>query len=175
MATKAKKSEIVAELEQLFQKSHVAVVADLSGYTVSEISQFRRKLDKDKAQCKIAKNTLIEIASSQSEFAPIKELAKGPTALILGYDDPTAPCKTVVQYIKELKKGQLRGGVFESKLLSAAQIGELAEIPSKEVLLSSIAGALDSGARGIVSILNNTIGDIAQLIEQVAKKNEGVA
>ncbi|HEY9793352.1 MAG TPA: 50S ribosomal protein L10 [Candidatus Obscuribacterales bacterium] len=175
MATKERKAEIVAELEKLFEKTQVAIVADLSGYTVAEITQFRRKLDKDKAQCKIAKNTLIELGSAKSQFAEVKQLAKGPTALILGYEDPAAPAKTTVQFIKALKKGEVRGGVFESKLLTAKQIGELADLPSREVLLSSIAGGLDSGARGVVTILNNVISDIACLVEEVAKKNNGAA
>jgi large subunit ribosomal protein L10 len=175
MATKAKKNEIVAELEKLFEKSQVAIVADLSGFTVAEITQFRRKLDKDKAQCRVAKNTLIELASSKGQFAAIKDLAKGPSALILGYDDAAAPAKTTVQFIKALKKGEIRGGVFENKVLSPQQIGELAELPSKDVLLSGIAGGLDSGARNIVTIFNNIICDIALLAEEVAKKNEGAA
>jgi large subunit ribosomal protein L10 len=175
MATKEKKSEIVAELEALLAKSQVAIVADLSGFTVAEISQFRRKLDNDKAVCRIAKNTLIEIASANNQFAPIKELTKGPTALILGMEDAAAPAKTTTQFLKAVKKGKVRGGVLENKVLSAADVGALADLPSKEQLLASIAGGLDSGARGIVSIINNVMGDLASLIEEVAKKNAGAA
>lgn len=175
MATKARKAEIVADLEALLQKSHVALVADLSGFTVAEITQFRRKLDADNAQCRIAKNTLIEIASANNQFAPLKELTKGPTALILGFDDPAKPAKTATAFLKQVKKGSLRGGVLENKVLSAKDVTALAELPSKEQLLASIAGGLDSGARGIVSIINNVMGDIASLIEEVAKKNAGAA
>jgi large subunit ribosomal protein L10 len=175
MATKARKHEIVADLEALFNKSQVAIVADLSGFTVAEITQFRRKLDKDNAQCRIAKNTLIDIASSKGQFESIKGLTNGPTALILGYEDPAGPAKTTVQFIKQVKKGTVRGAVFENKMLSAKDVTELAELPSKEQLLSSIMGGLDSGARNIAGILNNVISDIASLVEEVAKKNEGVA
>jgi large subunit ribosomal protein L10 len=175
MATKARKAEIVADLEKLLEKSQVAIVADLSGFTVAEITQFRRKLDKDNAVCRIAKNTLIEIASAKNQFAPLKDIAVGPTALILGLEDPAAPAKTTTQFLKQVKKGKIRGGVLEKKLLSAADVTGLAELPSKEQLLSSIAGGLDSGARGIVSIINNVMGDIASLIEEVAKKKEGAA
>ena len=175
MATKEKKREMVAELEALFQKSQVAIIADLSGFTVAEISKFRRKLDKDNAQCKIAKNTLIDIASSKGQFESIKSLTQGPTALILGYDDPAAPAKTTVDYFKAVKKGTVRGGVLEKKLLSAKDVADLAALPSKEVLLSAIVGGMDSGARNIACILNNMISNIAVLIEEVAKKNEGVA
>jgi large subunit ribosomal protein L10 len=175
MATKARKAEIVADLEALLNKSQVAIVADLSGFTVAEITQFRRKLDADKAVCRIAKNTLIEIASSKNQFASLKEITQGPTALIVGLEDPAAPAKTTTQFLKQVKKGSVRGGVLENKLLSAKDVNALAELPSKEQLLSSIAGGLDSGARGIVSILNNVMGDIASLIEEVAKKNSGAA
>lgn len=171
MATKTQKNEIVAELEALFNKSNVAIVADLSGYTVAEITQFRRKLDKDNACCKVAKNTLITLASAKGQFAALSELAKGPTTLILGEADPAAPAKTTLDYIKSVKKGEIKGGVLEGKLLTAKELKALADLPSKEVLLSGIAGGLDSGARNIAGILNAVIRDIAVLVEKVAEKN----
>lgn len=175
MATKAKKEELVAELEALLTKSNLVIAADLSGFTVAEITTFRRKLDKDKAQCKIAKNTLIAIASSKGAFAPIKDLAKGPTALILGYEDPAAATKTTLEHLKSLKKGEVKGGVMEGKLLSAAQLKAVADLPSREVLLGGIAGALDSGASGIAGALAAVIRDIAVLVEKVAEKNNSAA
>jgi len=175
MATKARKEEIVAELEALLNKSSVAIVADLSGFSVEEITKLRRKLDKDAAQCKIAKNTLIRIASAKGAFAPLGELAKGPSALILGMEDPAAPTKTSLEFIKLVKKGSLRGGVLEGKLLNANQLKAVADLPSREVLLAGIAGGLNSGAQGIACILNNVIADIAVLVEKVAEKNHGAA
>lgn len=176
MATKEKKKEIVAELEALFEKTNVAIVADLSGFTVAEITGFRRKLDKDQARCRIAKNTLITIASEKGQFKQLAEIANGPTALILGEDDPAAAAKTTVAYFKAVKKGTLRGGVFEGKLMSVEQVKALAELPSREVLLSQIMAGLDSGAREIAGCLAAVIRDIAILAEEVAKKqNEGKA
>ncbi|MBX9724152.1 MAG: 50S ribosomal protein L10 [Candidatus Obscuribacterales bacterium] len=175
MATKTKKNEIVAELEALFEKSSVAIVADLNGFSVAEITKFRRKLDKDAATCKVAKNTLITIASSKGAFAPLGELAKGPTALILGFEDPAAPTKTALAFLKEVKKGELKGGVLEGKLLTSAQLKAVADLPSREVILGGIAGALNSGAQGVAGILNNIIADIAVLVEKVAEKQHGPA
>ena len=170
MATKARKQEVVAELEALFQKSNVVIAADLTGFTVEDITKLRRKLDKDVAQCKIAKNTLISLACAKGAFAPISELTKGPTALILGMEDPAAPTKTTLEFIKTLKRGQVKGGVLEGKLLNPQKLKELADLPSKDVLLGGLAGALDSGAQGIAGILNNIIADIAVLVEKVAEK-----
>jgi len=175
MATKTRKEEIVAELEALLEKSSVVIAADLSGFTVEEITKFRRKLDKDNAQCKIAKNTLIGIASSKGVFAPIKDVAKGPIALILGFEDPAAPAKTTLAFLKEKKKGEVKGAVLEGKLLTPKQVKDVADLPSREVLLSGICGGLNSGAQGIAGILNNVIADIAVLVEKVAEKQNGAA
>jgi large subunit ribosomal protein L10 len=175
MATKARKQEIVSELHQFFDNGKVAVVADVTGLTVAELTQLRRKLDKDNAKCRVAKNTLVKIATNSKDFEAIKSLAKGPSAIIVGYDDPAQPAKTTVDFFKSLKKGTLRGGVLEGKAISAEEVKGLAELPSKEALLSSIMGGLDSGARGVAGLLESLIRDIALLAEEVAKKNESAS
>lgn len=175
MATKARKQEIVSELHQFFDNGKVAVVADVSGLTVAELTQLRRKLDKDNAKCRVAKNTLVKIATNSKDFEAIKELAKGPSAIIVGYDDPAAPAKTAVDFFKTLKKGSVRGGVLEGKKISLEEVKGLAELPSKESLLSSIMGGLDSGARNIAGLFESLIRDIALLSEEVAKKNDSGA
>lgn len=172
MATKTRKKEIVAELDQFFTDAKVALVADLSGFTVAEITGLRRKLDHDSAKCRVAKNTLIKIATQSNDFANIKSLTKGPSAIVVGYKDPAQPAKTTVAYFKDLKKGTLRGGVLEGKTITAEEVKGLAELPSKEQLLASIMGSMDSGARGIAGCLEGIIRDIALLVEEVAKKNE---
>jgi large subunit ribosomal protein L10 len=171
MATKVRKQEIVSDLRDVIGDGKVIIVTDLSGLTVAELQQFRRKLDKDNAKCHIAKNTLIKIASNDGPFASVKELAKGPTALVIGLDDPAAPAKTVVNFIKDLKKGEIRGAVLDGNVISEKEVKNLAELPSKEQLLASIMGGLDSGARNIAGMLEAIIRDIAVMSEEVAKKN----
>jgi large subunit ribosomal protein L10 len=171
MATKARKMEIISELHKFFDNGKVAIVTDLSGLTVAEITQLRRKLDKDNAKCRVAKNTLVKIATNTKDFEAIKTLAKGPSAIIVGYDDPAQPAKTTVDFLKALKKGSVRGGVLEGKSMTTEEVKGLAELPSKDELLSSIMGGLDSGARGIAGLLEAIIRDIAVLAEEVAKKN----
>jgi len=175
MATKAKKQSVVSEISTFFDKAKVALVADLSGFTVAELTQFRRKLGAQHAKVRVAKNTLVKIATREGNFAEIEKLAKGPSAIVIGYEDPAQPAKATVNYFKELKKGIVKGGVLDGKLISADEVKGLAELPSKEQLLSSIMGGLDSGARGVAGILEGAIRDIALLIEEVAKKNDTAA
>lgn len=171
MPTKESKVGVVSDLEKFFADGKVAIVADLSGYTVAELTHFRRSLDKANAKAKVTKNTLVKIATKGTEFQAIDVAAKGPSTVVVGYDDPAQPAKTVVELIKSLKKGTVKGGVLEGRSLTADEVKGLAELPSKEQLLSSIMGGLDSGARGIAGIFEGLIRDIALLTEEVAKKN----
>ncbi len=170
MATKERKKEIVSELHEFFDNGKVAIVTDVSGLTVKELTQLRRSLDKTNAKVRVGKNTLIKIATNSKDFEAIKSLAKGPSAIVVGYDDPAQPAKTTVEFFKALKKGAIRGGVLEGKAISETEVKGLAELPSKEQLLSGIMGGLDSGARNIAGILNRVICDLALLIEEVAQK-----
>ena len=175
MPTKEHKAGVISDLEKLFENGKVAIVADLSGYTVAELTRFRRSVDQNNAKCKVAKNTLLKIATANTEFKVIDVVAKGPSAVVVGYDDPAQPAKIVVDFIKATKKGSVKGGVFEGKALSAEEVKGLAELPSKDQLLSSIMGGLDSGARNIAGLLDAVIRDVAVLIEEVAKKNNPAA
>ncbi len=171
MPTKEHTAGVISDLDQFFVNGKVAIVADLSGYTVAELTHFRRSMDKAQAKVKVTKNTLVKIASKNTEFESIEKLAKGPTTVVVGYEDPAAPAKAVVEAIKSLKKGAVKGGVLEGRCLTSEEVKGLADLPSKEQLLASIMGGLDSGARGIAGIFEGLIRDIALLTEEVAKKN----
>jgi large subunit ribosomal protein L10 len=175
MATKERKQEIVSELQEFFNNGKVVIVADLTGLSVAEYTVFRRTLSKENAKLRVAKNTLVKRAIGESEFKQLETLAKGPSGFIVGYDDPAQPAKVVSDYLKQIKKGSVRGAVLEGKALNADEVKALASLPSKEQLLSSIMGSLDSGAGGIAGILSAVIRDIAYLVEEVHKPKEGAA
>ncbi len=170
MPTRADKANELKHIKNMFADGKVAIATDLSGYTVFEITQFRKKLIEANSRCKVVKNTLVKLATQDTEFASIDTFAKGSTAVIVGYADPVSSAKSVVEYLKTVKKGEIKGAILDRSVLSPADVKGLAELPSKEVLLSSIMGGLDSGASGIVGIFNSIIRDIALLTEEVAKK-----
>lgn len=169
------KKEIVGNLKDRFSKSALAAVADYKGFTVSEITDLRKRLRNNNAEFKIAKNTLIKIAIKETNLAELNNLLEGPSALLLGYGDPTACAKIYVEFIKEIEKGDIKGGIFEGKFLSKQELRAIATLPSREVLLSQIAGLLVANVRDIAGMFESLIRDIALLAEEVAKKNEGKA
>ncbi len=117
-AQRTKKEDTVKDLEQFFTNAKVAVVADISGFTVAELTKLRRMLDGQQSKVRVAKNTLIKIATKESDFASIDSLAKGPSAVVVGYEDPVQAAKTTLQYFSELKKGIIRGGILEGRTIS---------------------------------------------------------
>lgn len=165
------KKEVVAGLKEKFAKTALAVITDYRSLTVAEITDLRRRLIKNNAEYKIAKNTLIKLAIKDSNLIELEKLLEGPTALLLGYGDPSECAKTYVEFIKEIEKGDIRGGFLDGKFLSKEEVKTFANLPSKEVLLGQIAGLLVANTSGIAGIFESLIRDTALLIEEVAKKN----
>ena len=167
------KKQVVEDFKEKFAKAALAVVTDYRGLSVTELTELRKRLSKNNAEYKIAKNTLIKIAVKDSNHKAINELLEGPTAVLLGYGEPAESVKTLVDYIKEIEKGSIRGGALDGKLLTDKDIKVFATLPSKKVLLGQIAGLLVANTAGIVGVLESLIRDIALLSEEVAKKKAG--
>ena len=169
--TKVKK-EVIAKLNEKFAKAGLAVVTDYRGFSVTEITDLRKRLIGNKAEYKIAKNTLIKLALKGTNLTEMEALLEGPTAVLISYGEPTESAKTLVDFIKEVEKGDIRGGVLDGKLLTKQEIRTFATLPSKDVLLGQIAGLLVANTAGIAGVFNSLIRDIILLTEEVAKKNE---
>ncbi len=166
------KEDVVADVKERVSKASFALVTDYRGMTVAELTELRKRLKQNNAECKIAKNTLMKIAVRDTNLKELESLLVGPSALLLSYGEPTACAKTLVEYNKEIEKGSVKGGVFEGKLLTQEEVQVFATLPSKEVLIAQIAGLLTSSTASIVGIFEGLIRDIALLSEEVAKKND---
>ena len=167
------KKEVVNNLREKFSKTTLTVLTNHTGLTVSEITELRKRLQKPNAEYKIAKNTLIKKAIKDTNLAELEKLLEGPTALLIGYGEPAECAKTFVEFAKEIEKGEVKGGIFEGKLLSMQDIKTFASLPSKQVLLAQIAGLLVTNTREIAGIFEGLIRDVATLSEEVAKKRNG--
>ena len=93
------KKEVVSKLKEKVVKTVFAVVTDYRGFTVAEITELRKRLLKNDADYKIAKNTLIKIAVKDTSLSELEKLLEGPSAVLLSYGDPTESAKTLVEFI----------------------------------------------------------------------------
>ena len=167
MSTKAFKSEKIDAMKAKFEKAQVAVVTEYKGYSVEEITNLRRNLQKEGGDYTVTKNTLAKIAIKGTEFEALADLCKGPVAIAFGFEDQVSPAKIVSKFIKDSKKGAILGAVLDGKVLSVEETKALANLPSKEELYAKMLGSINSPASGIVGSINAVMASLTRAVAAV--------
>ncbi|MEE3348691.1 MAG: 50S ribosomal protein L10 [Candidatus Gastranaerophilaceae bacterium] len=167
MATKAFKSEKIDAIKAKVEKAQVALVTEYKGYTVEEITNLRRELQKQGGDYMVTKNTLAKVAVKGTDFEPLTDLMKGPIAIAFGFEDQVSPAKIVSKFIKDTKKGEILGAVMEGNLLSAADAKALANLPSKEELYAKMLGSINSPATGLTLGINGVMAALTRAVAAV--------
>ncbi len=167
MSTKAFKQEKIDAMKAKFEKAQVAIITEYKGYSVEEITNLRRALQKEGGDYMVTKNTLAKIAAKDTDFEAIADACKGPIAIAFGFEDQVSPAKVVSKFIKESKKGEILGAVLEGNLLSADEAKALANLPSKEELYAKMLGSINSPASGIVGAVNAVMASLTRAVAAV--------
>ncbi len=167
MATKAFKSEKIDEIKSKVEKAQVAILTEYKGYSVEEITNLRRSLQKEGGDYMVTKNTLAKIAIKGTPYEILADSLKGPIAIAFGFDDQVSPAKAVSKFIKDTKKGAILGGALDGKLLSASEAEDLAKLPSKEELYAKILGSINSPASGIANSINAVMAQLTRAMAAV--------
>ena len=181
-----KKIETVRELRDRIERCAIAIAADYRGLTVTEMGRLRRAMREARVELRVVKNRLFLRAARQAERPEMTELVEGPTAIIFGYDDVTAPARAASEYMRTARNAfAMRKGVLDSQLLSPADLQDLANLPPREILASQLLGALQGPLARLVrlldtllaspagSLLNDSLYTFAGLVEARAKQLEG--
>ena len=169
MARPEKISEVKAIAERI-EKAQSMVLADFSGLTVDQMTQFRRNCRAQAVECRVVKNRLARIAADKAGAAVLKDLLKGPTAIVFGAESQVAPAKIVVEFAKDNEKMQVKGGWVDGQSLDAAQVVALSAIPSRDELLAKMMGSINSPARGLAVTMNGVVAALARVIDAAAKE-----
>ncbi len=172
MATKAFKQDKIEMLKEKASKAKVAVVTEYKGYSVEEITNLRRALQKENSDYTVTKNTLAKIAFKGTDFEILESAMSGATAIAFGYEDQVSPAKVLSKFIKESKKGEILAAALDGKLLSAEEAKQLANLPSKEELYAKMLGCINSPATGIAGCVNGVMSALVRAIDAVAKQKQ---
>ncbi len=170
MATKAFKENKIESMKKQFSDAQVAIVTEYKGLTVEEITNLRRKLQKEGCDYTVTKNTLAKIAIKGTNFEVLESCFKGPIALAFGFKDQVAPAKILESFIKETKKGEIIAAAMDGNLLSADEAKALAKIPSKEELYAKMLGCVNSPASGIANSVNGVLTKLVRTLDAVKDK-----
>jgi large subunit ribosomal protein L7/L12 len=172
------KGQAVAELHEKFGRARVAVLTETVGLNGNEVTELRRLLRGVKAELKVVKNTLAVLAAEGTPMQGVKDHFKGALSVAIGYDDPALPAKILRDFIakeKRDKKMRITVGMVEGNVFDAARIKAVAELPSRQVLLSQLLGGMQGPLSGLVGTLTGILGNfVGVLIAIKDKPKEGV-
>ena len=153
------KQPVVEEISSKIKDAQSAVLVDARGLTVAQDTELRRALRKENVTYKVYKNTMMKRAFDGTDFAQLDELLNGPSALAVSVEDPAAPARVLCKVAKTAKALEVKGGVVEGKFYDQNAIQEIAEIPSRDELLSKLLGSIQS-----------PITNFARVVKQIAEK-----
>lgn len=155
------KKQVVAEIKEKFEKAQSVVVVDYRGLKVEEADALRKAFREAGVDYKIYKNNLTKLAIEGTAFEVIGQDLTGPNAIAFGYGDPVVPAKIVKDFAKDHKNLEFKSGVIENKYCDLEAIKEIADIPSRDVLIAKFLGSIKS-----------PVSNFAYLLQAVIDKNE---
>jgi large subunit ribosomal protein L10 len=146
------------------------VFTDYKGMTVAELTELRRLLKKSSLDYSVVKNTLARIAAKDTGVAAAENVFKGPVGIAIGYDDPVLVVKKVLEFTKTNEKIRVKGAVVEGRLCEPAEVKEIADLPSREVMLSILAGAFQAPLSKMARALSATVSSFAYAVQALQNK-----
>ena len=167
----SEKQAIVAELTEKLQNAAAGVIVDYKGITVAEDTELRAKMREAGVDYFVMKNTLSRFAVKNAELDELCDVLKGTTSIALCQGDPVAAAKVVSEFSKKLaaqEKFTVKAGFVDGKVIDAAGVKALADLPSKEVLVATVLGTLIAPVRGLATVLDANISGLARVVQAIA-------
>ncbi len=180
--TRKEKEMFVSSLSEKFKDTNSFLLVDYKGLNVEDVNELRRNLKKMEVEYRVVKNTLTRLALNGLPVDDLSSYLQGPTALAMPFSqkakrDETlvAMSKFLVTFAKTHKQLTIKAGLLNGKLIEISGIERLSKLPSREVLLSQLAGGLQAPIFGLVRTLNQLVSKLVYGLKAVMeKKQKGV-
>jgi len=169
---KAEKAATVADITARLKASSTAVLADYRGMTVGQMRELRSKLRGGGIEMVVVKNTLARRAARAAGYEPLSAELVGPVAMLFAVDDVSAPARILNEYIRANRKMVIKAGLLEGQVIKADAVTELADLPSREVLLSRLLGAMQAPLGNLASVLQAPISTLARTLDALRLQKE---
>ena len=161
----------VKELSVKLDKAKAIYFTDYLGLDVVSVTKLRKNFVEKDVEFTVAKNTLIKLAAKEVGISGVDEFLEGPTAIAFGYEDPTDPARVIKEFLKDFDKPSVKGMIFDGEIFTSDQFDKIANLPSKEQLLSKLVGMLNSPMSKLSSTLNGSVsGLLGRLTHLNSKK-----
>jgi len=172
-ARKEQKAEQVDLLTEKLKKAKVALLTDYRGLTVTQLQDLRGKLRAGEVEFRVVKNTLARRAADAADVKELEVELEGPVAIAFGYDDLSVPSKLINEWVRATRlKLDVKGGLVEGRVFTPDQVKQLADLPSRETLISLLAGTIQSPVAQLAGALQTPLSMLAGALESLEKKLE---
>jgi len=169
-----KKEAFIEEFTERSRGAELVVLAGFSGLSVEKMNQLRRKMEADtNAYIRVVKNRLFRRVIEGTPMEGLSEQLKGPTAVILGFDDPVGPARVLRDFAKENSALEIKSGFFDNKVVSTEELNVLASLPSKEELHATLVGTLSAPLSQFVGVLAAAPQQFVGVLSAYKSKLEG--
>jgi len=166
------KASIVSDLAEKLNRSPFLLVTDYQRMKVDQFGELRNRLAPAGAEVRVVKNSFLKRAMADSGMPDVGDKLTGQTAIVMGENDVAPVAKILKLFAAEFKIATLKIGVVDKAILSTSDVEALAELPSREILLSQLLGLLLAPATRLVRVLNEPASAFARLLAAKAEKGE---
>ena len=166
------KTQAISEFTEGIGQATNAFLIDFKGITVPQVTELRKQVRETGSDYVVVKNTLALIAVKDSPLVALKEQFTGMTAVAYNKTDAVALAKALTKFAKDVPTVQFKGALLNGQIVPAAEIQNIANLPSREELVAKLLFLMQSPIRGLVTVLQANIRNLAVVIDQIAKQKE---
>jgi large subunit ribosomal protein L10 len=168
---RSEKEQIVAEVVEVAKGASGMFFTDFTGLTVEQITELRREFRKSGVTYRVAKNTLIRKALENiGEFDKVYDRLVGPTGVAFAYEDPVAPAKIIQKFKDKHEKLSLKVCVIEKQVYDGARLADIAKMPTRKEMMSSIVGSVAAPLAGVPTVINGLFQGLVTVIGEIERK-----
>jgi large subunit ribosomal protein L10 len=167
------KAAAISELNEGIGQATNAFLIEFKGVTVPQVTELRRQVRETNSRYLVVKNTLALIAIKDSPLTALKGSFSGPTAVAFNATDAVALAKALTKFAKDVPAVQFKGAMLNGQIVAADQIQAIANLPSREELIAKLLYVMQSPIRGLATVLQANIRNIAVVLSEIAKQRGG--
>jgi large subunit ribosomal protein L10 len=162
---KTERQETVESLTEQLRGSPNLYVTDFTGLNVLRMTEFRRRLRASGVGYIVVKNTLAQRALAANSITGLDDHLAGPTGLVLAGTDPVSAAKVLTDFAREFDRPAIKIGLVDGRPVTADQVKRLASLPSRDVLLSQLAGTMQAPVAQLVGVMNDMLYQMVGALE----------
>jgi len=173
--SKQRRGELIAEYSEWFKHSQAVVIASYQGVSTKDLYRLRTKIHEAQGELHVVKNTLAARALKDAGLPAPEEMLTGSVIMSFGFTDPAAIAKAVTAFASEVQNFSVKGGLLGSRVIDAAGVKTLAELPPRPVLLGGLVATLQGPLSQLVNVINAPMRELAQVLKARSEQAQASA